>query len=564
MDPALWELLHAAGDATVEAIIRLDGPEPPGVEIVSRFGSFATCRLRSSDIIRIHEDAAARMLKAPRRMDPETVVAETLAGGQRTTDRRRPDGLDSTGRGVVVGIADWGCDVTHPDLRNADGSTRLLALWDQRGRSRKSPSPWGYGRVHTRSEIDSALRTPDPLGSLGYRMDASGRSQQGTHGTHVSSIAVGNGNAGGPMGMAPEAELVFVHLAEGRTGGLADLSDSVRVLEAVDFILRTAAGRPTVVNLSVGSQGGSHDGFTGVELALDAAVTERPGRAIIQSTGNYFSARAHASEDLRPGETWMLEWHIFPGDRTPNELEIWYPGVDVTTVHIIGPDGSMMASVPLGGRSDISVGDTVVGRIYHRRRDPNGDHHVDCFLWSAPPGRWRVGVEAVDVTDGRCRAWIERDAPRPPNQSMFSKHQADRFGTTGTIANGLRTIAVGAYDPHTAHEPIASFSSAGPTRDGRQKPDLVAPGVASLAARSASRGSVGGLTRKSGTSMASPVVAGIVACMFQAAGRPLHLAETRAMLLGSARTRADDDQRRVGSGRVDVEAAVAAARTVRA
>ena len=75
------------------------------------------------------------------------------------------------------------------------------------------------------------------------------------HGTHVMDIAAGNGRAGGPAGVAPEADLVFVHLADSGTGGLANLGDSVRLLEAVDFVRRTAAERPWVVNVSVGRHG---------------------------------------------------------------------------------------------------------------------------------------------------------------------------------------------------------------------------------------------------------------------------------------------------------------------
>lgn len=562
MDPALHELMERAGDRVVEAIIRLHGPVPPGVRVVSRFGEFATCRLRAPSIERVHGEDAVVSLKAARRLCPDAPLTEEAAGPPRATDRRRDPGVPTTGRGTVVGIVDWGLDVGHPDFRRPDGSTRVLALWDQRGRHADSPEPWGYGRVHTREHVDKALRDPRPNHRLGYPIHPAGRPQPGTHGTHVASIAAGNGRGGGPMGMAPEADLVFVHLSQGRTGGLGDLGDSVRILEAIDFVFRAAGDRPAVVNLSVGSQGGSHDGLSAVEMALDAAVLSRPGRAVIQSTGNYFGTRAAAAEVLRPGEAWTLQWRVYPGDRTHNELEVWYPGSDVLRVGVVAPDGSSVAVVPLGEQADLTVNGELVGRLYHRRQDPNnGDHHVDCLLRAdAPPGVWRIDLEAIDVVDGRCRAWIERDSPKPPNQSVFDAQQATPFGTVGTIANGLRPIAVGAFDPHGPGHPLGSFSSAGPTRDGRQKPDLVAEGVASLAARSGDTDVGRGLTRKSGTSMAAPVVTGAVACMFEAAPLPLTIADTRSILLGTARPRGGDDPRRVGSGSLDALAAVELAR----
>ena len=77
-------------------------------------------------------------------------------------------------------------------------------------------------------------------------------------------IAAGNGEADGPAGIAPDADLIFVHLADRNTGGLANFGDSVRLLEAVDFISRTAGPQPCVINISAGramrAEGRHHTG----------------------------------------------------------------------------------------------------------------------------------------------------------------------------------------------------------------------------------------------------------------------------------------------------------------
>lgn len=578
MDPELWELLEEGdrGDQ-VAAIIRLGQPGnvPAGVRVVAQFGEIATVRMARESILKIRGDAEVASFKAPGPpMGPEVelddlFLQEGLDGSVQPSDVRRPPALDATGREVCIGVVDWGMDFAHADFRNADGSTRLLALWDQRGDPRpESPQPYGYGIVHTREAINRALESSDPYAALGYHPGDADLGS-GAHGTLVASIAAGNGDGGGPVGIAPEAELVFVHNATWGQDPSAKLGNSVTLLEAIDFITRTAGERPCAINLSMGRTGEQHDGTTLVEQGLDAVLRASPGRVICQSTGNYFSSRLHASGQLRPAQQRTFVWQVSKADVTPNEFEIWYPGRDKMQVEIRSPDGSFSLRLSLGERAPLTVNGQIVGRAYHRAIEPNNlDNHIDIFLYAgAPAGAWEVTLIAADVVDGRFHAWIERDAARPGYQSHFRPEDADPTSTTGTICNGVRTIAVGAYNPHHPDEPVAPFSSMGPTRDSRLKPDLCAPGVGILGARSAPRTGephASPLTRMSGTSFAAPHVTGCVALMLQVAPRPLRIEEVHNLLL--ANTRQVDYPHelpgRVGSGYLDIQRAVEAARQV--
>src|SRR5919201_6333644 len=215
MDPALWELLRGSGDddREVEAIIRLDRPEVgvPGVRIVSRFGRIATCRLRKDAILDARWDENCVSLKLARAIGPEDGdhdlgMAWQFAPDQ--ADQRRPPGLPLTGAGVTVGFVDWGCDFDHPNFKHRDGSTRLHALWDQRGPATGgAPQPYGYGVLHDRGQIDRALRSADPYAALGYHPADADRDGSGAHGSHVMDIAAGNGLAGGAGGHAPRGPL---------------------------------------------------------------------------------------------------------------------------------------------------------------------------------------------------------------------------------------------------------------------------------------------------------------------------------------------------------------------
>ncbi|NEA33398.1 S8 family serine peptidase [Streptomyces sp. SID13031] len=572
MDPALRELLRDRSDPdrVIEAIIRLDRPgiEIPGVRQVAHFGPIATCRLRACDVTAVHAHPDVRSLKAARGLSPGHVprgsVEDSMVKGEsRAADVRRPAGATVTGAGVVVGVVDWGVDVGSSALRHASGATRFLAVWDQRDLARgRRAQPYGYGAVHDRAGIDRALRSDHPYAALGLHPSVADGGGNGAHGAHVIDIAAGNGRAAGPVGVAPEADLVFVHLADRGTGGLATLGDSVRLLEAVDFVRRAAGPRPWVVNTSMGREGGPHDGCTLVEQAFGELLNAAPGRFIVQSAGNYYGARTHAHGVVHAGESCSLTFVTEPGDLTPNELEIWYGGDDEFVVRIEPPGarpGDPMRAVELGGWADIVAAGQVVGRIYHRAHDPNnGDHHIDAFL-EPIEGAWTVTLQARRTDSGRFDAWLERDDARPHTQARFAPGTSSPRSTIGTIANGRLPLVVGAYDAHDPDRPPARFSSAGPTRDGRSKPDLAAPGVDVLAARSTPAGEprpVSGLVRKSGTSMAAPHVTGAVALCLEAslhAGRPLAARAVRDLLLATTDPIVGiDPECRLGRGYLDI------------
>jgi len=577
MDPDLWELIEYGKPADeVAAILRLGHSTglPAGVRVISQFGEIATVRLKRSDILNIHRASeVVGMAAGWTYLGPDVELTEESSehpsAFRPETDERRPSSLTATGRGVVVGVVDWGFDFNHPDFLDAGGNSRILALWDQRGgKHSASPKPFGYGRVHDQVAINRALKSADPYAALGYH-PADADTGEGSHGTHVASIAAGSGGEDRPVGVAPAADLVFVHSAPWDALGVGKLGDSVTLLEAIDFIGRMAGDRPWVINLSMGRHGEQHDGSTLVEQGLDAAVLAAPGRAICMSAGNYFDKNVHHSGHLRGTEKRTFVWVINEGDVTENELEIWYSGRDKMDLELRSPNQSIVARVKLGDRAQLKVSGVEVGNIYHGLQDSrNQDNHIDIFLYQkAAPGPWEVTLTATDVVDGRFHAWIERDAACPGCQSRLRAADAVSRSTTGTICNGLRTIAVGAYDRHDPELRIGRFSSSGPTRDGRLKPDLCAPGVSILSARSAPRDKTKKtplVTRMSGTSMAAPHVAGTVALMFEAAPRRLRVVETRNLLLLSAdRVSVQEDlANRVGIGYLDIKCAVEATRSV--
>jgi subtilisin family serine protease len=568
MDPGLEEaILRTPAHVSVEAVavLRPGFTPPEALRVVTRFGPIVTCRIPAGMIRAVRAHPAVFSLKATRVVEPNAVTAAAgfPARPQLGAEPRQPLGDSTQQSNVVLGILDWGCDVAHPALRLPNGRTRLLAIWDQRSRGTigRRAEPYGYGRILTRDQIDRALATIDPYAQLEYNPVDADHTGHGSHGTHVLSVAAGSTAAPpGAVGIAPGVDLVFVHLASGLLPEQGTLGESSRVLEGVDLVRRIARRRAWVINMSLGRTGGSHSGRSPLELALDFTLEEAPGRAIVQSGGNYFDKRIAAHGRVYPGRLATLAWHVNQDDPTTNELEVFYSGRDTFALELVPPASGESIRVELGEHRTIEFGGRAIGRAYHREHEPlTGDHHIDVFLEpEAPAGTWQVRLVSRDVVDGRFHAWIERDSAVAGSQSRFESEDASPRSTIGTIATGYRTIVVGAADT-TGPISIASFSSSGPTRDGRVKPDLLAPGVGIPGARSTPFGAEpgsGGITFYSGSSMAAPHVSGTIAALFAASPRKLTIGETRALILGNAKWMDHFDPERAGSGLLDMQASI--------
>jgi subtilisin family serine protease len=470
------------------------------------------------------------------------------------------------GENVVVGIIDVGCDFAHKNFRHPDGSTRIIALWDQDGIS-EPDSPFGYGRVYRSAEINQALQAEDPYLALGYSPG------ELAHGTHVMDIAAGNGNGTGNSGVAPASDIVFVHFSNGAVeavladGGSAvdkSLGDTTELVEAVDFIFEIAQNRPCAVNISLALHGGPHDGTALVEQSIDALVEAKPLRTVVIAAGNSYYKGIHASGKVPQNGFTDLHWDIPRGHWQYKAMELWYDGADKFRLEIIPPDGEPLVSLQLGENGEIvDEDDNTVIYLSHRFCDPNnGDNMIGVFMESRLPGGiWTLRLHGVEVDNGNFHAWIERE---DGSQTSFVPPH-DNTHTVNSIGCGHNIIMVGSYDPIKPSQPLSYFSSSGTTRDGRQKPDFIAPGQNIWAASSLTQTKS---YRKSGTSMSAPVVTGIIALMLgEARDRNIELDinQIRDILIQSAENNPPEDplqKARYGYGPIDVNVALSLIRAM--
>ena len=561
VDPMLREELRD-GPIVIDVVAKLADPNIPvaGLNVVQKIGPIVTGSMTVDQIEKVRLDPNVKSLKAATRLRSmlSNSVPEIRASRQQILAKFSSffdpgTFTDVDGSGVIVGIVDLGCDIGHPHFLRSKDKTRILFLWDQRGgQTGNSPSGYGYGREFSAEDINKALaKNPSaPHDELHYEV------RRGAHGTRVMDIAAGGGSGENPPGVAPKADIIFVDVSLGYEFESEDsFGNSRHLLEAVKYIFDKAVElkKRAVVNLSINYDCGPHDGSTPVEEGFDLLL-EVPGRAIVVAAGNSRDGQLHVRKTIHPRIASTISWEIFPNDQSSNKVGIWYPGRHKLELKLISPRGQTIGPFPLNSAFTITRNDVRAGYVFHRGKDSaNRDNHiVVVFKPLMEEGVWRLVLSPTEkqfFAPYDLHAWIETDAG---TSSKFLKSEADDSYTIGALSCGHSVIAVGSYD---ALDPayIESKSSEGPTRDGRQKPEVSAPGLNVRAAR-ALTGGVG--EDGGGTSNAAPHVAGLIALLMQDAPRDLTNDEIRAVVFGSARHDPPSQlsvwDPRYGRGRVNV------------
>ena len=554
----------------IELIVRYVGDIK---DLAEKIGFLAEELLGGYAIVRIRTELAPLLLSAEEILwteVPSRVYTE-VANGRReacvTALQARNPGL--TGSGVLVAIIDSGIDYTHPDFRKEDGTTRIVALWDQTagsqgrtlqeqaadrpaeiqseiGETYANTPPEGYleGVLYTRERINAALREERTIegGSLVPEADLSG------HGTHVAGIAAGNGRASGGRyrGVAYESELLVVKLG----GTQSDpFPQTTNLMSAVDFCVRYAvtAGMPLAINLSFGNNEGAHDGQSLLETYLDTVALY--GRTCICiGTGNNAALGWHVGGVLKAGgevnesrnNNGQREEDRMRGDNSAEHelllsvgpvernirMGLWLNALDVIEISLVSPSGAIRQ---LPGNAG-GFGNTAI-KGYPAASGvvlTFGGSAAEVFLGEATPyrmlreigitlrseegaieeGIWRIRLRSVRVLDGEYDIWIVGGGQSTATRFL----QATPERTLTIPSTAMYPIAVAAYDGRT--NSITNFSGRGYPRGGNGnggvKPDLAASGVEVVSCAPG-----GGYTTKTGTSMATPFVTGCGALLMQ-------------------------------------------------
>ena len=524
------------GETFVELI--LEGDVPPGllrargIEVNTVAGHYMTARCPLGLLQALLGTPGLDRVQIAERCEPylNQSIADAGVAGLRTVP---PAGFSGqTGLGALVGIVDTGVDLGHSDFRLPDGRTRILSLWDQTATSGTPPVGYTYGAAWDSAAINDGI---------------TGETDPNGHGTHVFGISAGNGSATGNglpaytyVGVAPQADVVFVKT----TFSTSAIIDGVAYL----FGRAAAMGRPIVVNLSLGTQDGPHDGTYVFDQMINALTG--PGRIVVASAGNAGEDNIHGRLDLNgvtPQTMVMTVPNYTKAAGTQNDYLLftgWYPGGDHISLTIITPGGVSIGPIPWGASgAGNNTADGYVNVENGTSSPTNGDNEIYVEIFDAfanrPPGNgaWQFVFTPQSLTEtGIVDMWIYSIHLGTAGAHASWTQGLAFGGVVGSPGNADSVVTVAAHttkdcwgsvngnsycwNPHPTLGAIASFSSQGPRRDGAQKPDLSGPGFGVASSKSTLYPAPielivpdGVHYVEAGTSMSAPHVTGVVALL---------------------------------------------------
>lgn len=398
------------------------------------------------------------------------------------------------GEGALVGIIDSGIDYRLKDFRNEDGSTRILAIWDQSLQKTGAETlPEGYDRgvEYTEIEINQALKENRRLRTE----DISG------HGTAVAAIAAGSGKE--YRGVAAQSNLIVVKMGNSTRDGFPRTTE---LMLGIDYVIRKAIEyqRPVAINISFGNTYGNHEGTSLLERYIDD-VSNIWKNCICIGTGNEAASAGHTSGKMVEGVDEQIELAV-QERQTDFSVQIWKEYTDEVEISIISPSGVRLGPIQEKlGTQRFQIENTQI-LLYYGEPSPYSTAQ-EIYLDFIPEttyvlqGIWSIILTPRKVVTGVYHLWL-------PGEGALNRGTAFLFPTsdkTLTIPSTAdRAISVGAYN--ALNFSYADFSG----RGGTGKPDLVAPGVNVITAAAG-----GGYMEVSGTSFATPFVTGGAALLMQ-------------------------------------------------
>ncbi len=509
--------------------------ESSGAKVYLVSSNLVTAGVPKDQITVIAEMPEVNYIQLASKVYPTMDVARDKGNVNRVHDATDL-GKAYSGSGIVIGIIDQGFQYNHVNFYSSDKkSYRIKRVWDQNGTGKTPGGSWGYGAEYATEAEILALQTDTR---------ATG------HGTHVAGIAAGGDKSKNFHGVATNADIVLVSYAQGDV----DITNAIKYI----YDYAESEGKPCVVNMSLGSHYGPHDGTSITDRLADQF--QGPGRLLVGAAGNEGKNQIHLEHRFTPANNTLKTMLAYNStDSKVGLVDIWgnkdgnftvqgcivstTNGEVIETTELFSTDKANSKRTTFRNGTSLDCYITIAVTINPENGRPNA--FVETVA-SAMPSNRAVGI-IVTAEDGKVDMW-HVSGGYFTNKSKAGWQIGNSTSTCGEIGGtGNRIISVGAYiskDRFTTLEGqtytypdakpingIAGFSSRGPTLDGRIKPDITAPGMALSSSVSSltngfNKNEATATSNKgmksyyygmmSGTSMASPLVTGTLALWLEA------------------------------------------------
>lgn len=405
-----------------------------------------------------------------------------------------------SGKGVITAIIDTGIDIYSSEFRNADGSTRILDIYDQT-----------LQREYSAADIDAFIGKDR---NVYTGRDISQEENEGIpafdniqHGTNVAVIACGK------SGVAYESDIIVVKMGYSYNN---QFPRTTSLMDAIDYIIRKAMeyNRPVAINISYGMNYGDHNGNTLLESYINAAASGYKCSICIGS-GNEADKAVHYGGTIKNAQTDTVE--IAVGEyQSSIDIQIWKYYWDDIRVTLISPDGTERVIVTHGKISRYTLGGTNVISMSGEPSPYNlyQEIYINLQLQGSyiTSGIWKIQLYGENVRQGTYNIWLPASVSLNRATGVIRPVAYDTI-TIPATAGGC--ISVGAYNSYTGA--YAAFSGRGSALTdvltAGIKPDILAPGVDISIRRDTRQGVV--YTSVTGTSYATPFVTGAAALLMQ-------------------------------------------------
>ena len=431
--------------------------------------------------------------------------------------------LNLTGKGTIIAFIDTGIDYTNPVFRNSDGSSRILAIWDQTIQDGTPPTGFEYGTEYSRELINQALQSENP------RSIVPSRDENG-HGTYVASIAAGSRINGGSTfaGAAPDADLLVIKLKECKKY-LRDYylipeqvtayqsTDIIMALEYADQFARSFF-RPVIFCIALGSSYGSHSGNSPLSNYMNRLASKR-SRIFVVGGGNEGNSSHHYEGNLSSvngnEEETQEEIEIRVGENERGFItEIWGKAPNIFSLAIRSPGGEEVPNTGVrtgrGIEYEFVYERTSITVSYALVEGNTGDELITVRFQNPTAGIWTLILESESgFMNAGFHVWLPISQFLSSETYFLSPNPNITLTIPGYAQNVITTAA---YSDNT--NSIYVRSGRGFSRSNDIKPDISAPGV-NISAVQRGIGNEVRIANVTGSAAAAAITAGGVADFMQ-------------------------------------------------